>query len=38
MDSKYKWNFEDLYESNNQFEKDINRIYELLNEIEFSFI
>lgn len=34
MDSKYKWNFEDLYSSNNQFEKDINRIYELLNEIE----
>ena len=34
MDSKYKWNLEDIYLSNNEFERDINKVYGLLNKIQ----
>ena len=34
MDAKYKWNLEDIYLNNDEFKKDIKRIYELLDNIE----
>lgn len=34
IESKYKWNLEDIYLTNDEFGKDINQIYELLNTIQ----
>ena len=34
IEEKFKWNLEDIYENNDEWEKDYNKVQELLPEIE----
>lgn len=34
MENKYKWNLNDIYSSNDEFEKDVKEIYELIKTVE----